>query len=60
MKLKEFEESLKKFETEDYSQSGLPAAYDVFLPKGTDALKDFSHSMETQFRELGLPTKLNF
>ena len=29
------------------------------MEKGTDALKDYGHAMETQFRTLGLPTKLN-
>ena len=57
---KAFNAKLKEFEVEDFAQSGGQADYTVFLEKGTDALKDFGHAMETQFRTLGLPTKLNF
>lgn len=58
--MKEFEKKITEFEVEDYAQAGQKATYSVFLQKGQDALKDHSHSMETQFRKLGLPTKLNF
>ena len=57
---KAFEAKIKEFETEDYAQAGSIAPYTVFLEKGTDALEGFGHAMETQFRELGLPTKLSF
>ena len=45
---------------EDYAKAGQPASYTVHLEKGTDALEGYGHSMEPHFRQLGLPTKLNF
>ena len=57
---KEFEKKISEYEVEDYAQAGQKATYSVFLEKGQEALKDYGHSMETQFRQLGLPTKLNF
>lgn len=40
----------------DYSRSGNIATQEVTLEEG--ALPDFSHSMEPQLRQLGLPTSL--
>ena len=57
---KDLKSALKKYEIEDYAQAGSKAIYDVFLEKGTDALDSFGHSMEPLFRQLGLPTRLNF
>ena len=60
MNMKELETKFKEYEEEDFAQAGAPATYTVFLQKGTEALEGFGHGMETQFRTLGLPTKLNF
>ena len=49
---------MRKNEEPDYAKGGQKAKYTVFLPKGIEALQEYSHSMETQFRALGLPTKL--
>eukprot|EP00355_Strombidium_rassoulzadegani_P008209 CAMPEP_0168615904 /NCGR_PEP_ID=MMETSP0449_2-20121227/4745_1 /TAXON_ID=1082188 /ORGANISM="Strombidium rassoulzadegani, Strain ras09" /LENGTH=249 /DNA_ID=CAMNT_0008656659 /DNA_START=15 /DNA_END=761 /DNA_ORIENTATION=- len=57
---KEFEAKLKEFEVEDFAQQGQTATYTVFLQKGTEALEGYAHSLEPTFRQLGLPTKLNF
>ena len=55
-----FLEEMKKYEVEDFAQSGAKAEYTVFLEKGKAALDSYGHALETQFRTLGLPTKLNF
>ena len=57
--MKELESKISEIEVEDYAQAGAEATYTVFLEKGTEALKEFGHGMETQFRTLGLPTKLD-
>ena len=57
--MKDLQEKFSDFEVEDFAQAGAKATYTVFLEKGTSALEAFGHSMETQFRTLGLPTKLN-
>ena len=44
---------------EDFANAGTKATYTVFLQKGTEALENFGHGLEPQFRQLGLPTKLN-
>ena len=54
------EAAFKEHVIEDYAQAGCIASHEVFLEKGTKALESFGHAMETQFRTLGLPTKLNF
>ena len=59
LSLKELQEKFSEYEVEDYAQAGAKASYTVFLEKGLSALDAYSHSMETQFRTLGLPTKLN-
>ncbi len=43
----------------DFAKAGAKATFTVFLPKGTEALKDYGHGMEPYLRQLGLPTKLN-
>ena len=57
--MKELQDKFKEYEVEDYAQAGAKASYTVFLEKGKSALEAYSHSMETQFRTLGLPTNLN-
>ena len=54
------EAAFKEHVIEDFAQAGHIATHEVFLEKGTKALENFGHSMETEFRKLGLPTKLNF
>ena len=57
---KQLEAAFKEHVIEDFAQAGHIAPHEVFLAKGTKALENFGHSMETEFRKLGLPTKLNF
>jgi|UniRef100_A0A7S3MMV9 mRNA turnover protein 4 len=45
---------------EDFATAGTPAAYTVFLKKGTESLEGYVHSLEPQLQMLGLPTRLNF
>jgi mRNA turnover protein 4 len=56
---KEVQQFLSESEYSDFAKAGTKATFTVFLEKGTEALKDFGHGLETQFRALGLPTKLN-
>lgn len=46
----------EKFCVDDYARSGNEATEEVILEGG--ALPEFSHSMEPQLRQLGLPTTL--
>ena len=45
---------------EDFATASAKAAYTVFLPKGTEALDGYTHSLYPQFKDLGLPVKLNY
>lgn len=56
---KEVTKLLAKYEEPDYAKAGVKATFTVFLPKGTEALKDYGHGLEPYLRGLGLPTKLN-
>ena len=56
---KEVEKYLKEHNEPDFAKAGTKATFTVFLPKGTEALAAFGHGLEPQFRELGLPVKLN-
>ena len=51
---------MNKYQVDDFAQAGTNAGWTVFLEKGTDALEGYGHSLEPHFRQLGLPTKLNF
>ena len=44
---KQLKEFFKLHEEPDFAKSGQKATFTVLLEKGTDALQDFSHSMET-------------
>jgi mRNA turnover protein 4 len=45
-------------EEPEFARAGGIASQTLALEEGFDALSDFPHSMETQFRKLGLPTQL--
>jgi mRNA turnover protein 4 len=49
---------LKSHETEEYARTGDVATDTISLEAGFDALAEYTHSMEVQFRKLGLPTML--
>ena len=56
----EMEKHLADHETvDDFATAGTKATYTVFLPKGKEALEGFTYSMEGQFKDLGLPVKLD-
>lgn len=46
----------KDYRAAEYARSGFIATKDVVLPQGP--LKDFSHTIESHLRQLGLPTSL--
>jgi hypothetical protein len=48
-----------KYQEPDFAKGGTKATYTVFLEKGKEALTDYGHGLETYFRALGLPTRLN-
>ncbi len=56
---KEAQSFIDTHQEPDFAKAGTKAAYTVFLPKGIDALEGYGHGMESYFRQLGLPTKLN-
>jgi mRNA turnover protein 4 len=49
---------LKTHEEPEFARPDGVATETIVLEEGFDALSAFSHSMETQFRKLGLPTQL--
>ena len=49
---------LASHEETEFARPGGIATQTIVLEEGFDALADFPHSMETQFRKLGLPTQL--
>lgn len=51
-----FHRYFEKFSIEDYARSGNVATQEVVLEEG--ALPEFSHAIEPQLRQLGLPTAL--
>ena len=57
---KEVEETLQNYQVDDFATAGSKAGFTVKLEKGIDALSGFSHSMESYFKSMGLPVKLNF
>ena len=56
---KELQSYIETLDEPDFAKAGTKATYTVFLQKGTEALADKGHGMETYLRQLGLPTKLN-
>lgn len=50
---------LKKYEEVEFARTGGVATGTVALESGFDSLMNFPHSMEVQFRKLGLPTLLH-
>ena len=46
----------ESFSEQDFARAGLSSPEEVSLPEGP--LEQFSHSMEPQLRQLGLPTTL--
>ncbi|CAL8339830.1 unnamed protein product [Merluccius merluccius] len=52
----EVQEYFRQFKEVDYARAGNPAQMDVTLDEGP--LQQFTHSMEPQLRQLGLPTAL--
>jgi hypothetical protein len=50
---------LEKYQEPDFAKGGAKATFTVFLQKGKEALTDYGHGLETYFRALGLPTRLN-
>ena len=49
---------LEKYEEIEFARAGGVATQTVSLESGFDALMSFPHSMEVQFRKLGMPTLL--
>uniref|UniRef100_A0A0G4GX41 Ribosome assembly factor mrt4 n=1 Tax=Chromera velia CCMP2878 TaxID=1169474 RepID=A0A0G4GX41_9ALVE len=47
-----------EFQPADFAKAGSVALSTVTLAEGPEALQNWPHSMETQFRQLGLPTIL--
>ena len=56
---KDIQKFLDEHNEPDFAKAGTKATYTVFLSKGVEALEAFGHGLEPQFRELGLPVKLN-
>jgi mRNA turnover protein 4 len=50
---------LEKYEEVEYVRAGGVASETVCLESGFDALMNYPHSMEVQFRKLGMPTLLH-
>lgn len=58
LKTEEMRTFLSSHESIEYARAGDIATETVSLEAGFDALASYSHSMEVQFRKLGLPTML--
>lgn len=56
--LAELASLLDKYEEVEFARAGGVATQTVSLEPGFDALMSFPHSMEVQFRKLGMPTLL--
>jgi mRNA turnover protein 4 len=54
----ELRDLLVKHEEPEFARAGGVATQTLALEEGFDALSSFPHSMEVQFRKLGLPTQL--